>query len=90
MAGLSPRATSVAPLDQRRVRVEFTDGSAAEVDLLPLLRGPVFKEIRADRAAFAQVRVGAVGGCLEWPGGADLDPEVLYTLATGQGASTSG
>lgn len=70
--------------------MEFTDGSAAEVDLLPLLRGPVFEEIRADRAVFAQVRVAAVGGCLEWPGGADLDPEMLYALATGQGASASG
>lgn len=90
MAGLSPRATSVAPLDGRRVRVAFTDGSAAEVDLLPLLRGPVFQAIRADRDAFAQVRVADVGGCLEWPGGADLDPEVLYALATGQTAAASG
>ena len=82
-----PRARSVTPLDRGWVRVVFTDGSTAEVDVRPLLRGPVFERVRDDAAVFAQVRIAEVGGCLEWPGGLDLDPDVLYELATRPTAS---
>jgi hypothetical protein len=82
MTPTSPRARSVTPLDGFRVMVTFSDGTLAEVDLTPFLSGPVFDPIREDRQTFAQVRVAEVGGCLEWPNGADIDPELLYEHAT--------
>jgi hypothetical protein len=82
MTPTSPRARSVTPLDGFRVMVTFSDGTLAEVDLTPFLSGPVFDPIREDPQTFAQVRVAEVGGCLEWPNGADIDPELLYEHAT--------
>lgn len=64
-------------------------GTEATVDLTQLLRGPVFARITADDAEFIRVRVSPKWGCLEWPGGADIDPEVLYELAVAGRASRS-
>lgn len=89
MVALHPKAVSVEPRDERRVRVVFSDGLTADVDLRPLLVGPVFARIRDDAEAFAQVRVAELGGCLEWPDGPDVDPEVLYELATANPASAA-
>lgn len=69
----------VEPLEDHWVRLEFSDGAVKDVDLGELLaRGGVFAEIRDDRQAFEQVRVNAESQTIEWPGGLDLDPEVLY------------
>jgi hypothetical protein len=46
-----------------------------EREVGPLLRGPVFKEIREKRELFAQAQ--AEGGTVVWPNGADLCPDVL-------------
>jgi hypothetical protein len=51
---------------------------AAQGPLALLARGGVFAEIRDDRQTFEQVRVNAESHTIEWPGGLDLDPEVLY------------
>lgn len=72
------RIRKVEPLDSRRVRLEFTDGESREMDLAPLLKGPVFRQVRKEDAYFRKVRVNDVTGTIEWPNGADLDPDVLY------------
>ncbi len=71
-----PRIRAVQVLRDRRVALTLTTGEVREVDLAPLLVGPVFSEL-ADDARFAEVRVDPEFGCLEWPGGADLCPDVL-------------
>ena len=38
----------------------------------------------ADSSTFDQVYVDADLGTVAWPGGADIDPDVLYSAATGQ------
>jgi hypothetical protein len=48
------------------------------VDLLPLLRGPIFEPIRQDPAYFRTVHVDAESGTICWDNHADIDPEVLY------------
>lgn len=63
------------------VRLTFTDGVVREVDLEPLLRGPVFQELRDDPARFREIRVDPVFGTIVWPNGADMDPDVLYGSA---------
>ena len=69
----------VAPLQGHWLRIEFSDGAVKDVDVGGLLaRGGVFADIRDDPHAFEQVRVNAESHTIEWPGGLDLDPEVLY------------
>lgn len=45
-------------------------------------RGGVFAPLK-DIAYFAQVAVDPEAGTLVWPNGVDLDPDVLYSEATG-------
>ncbi len=81
MEPVSPRLERVVALGDHRVEVTFSDGHAAVVDLRPLLGGRIFEPILRDLRLFGEVRVSAVGGALEWPNGADLDPEILYQYA---------
>ena len=59
------------------LRVVFSDGRRAEVDVGPLLHGEMFEPLR-DPALFAQASVDKVFGAVVWPNGADLSPEFLY------------
>jgi hypothetical protein len=69
----------VEPLEDHWLRIEFCDGAVKDVDLGELLaRGGEHAEIRDDRQAFEQVRTNADSHTIEWAGGLDLDPEVLY------------
>ena len=69
----------VEPLDGYRLRLSFPDGAIKDVDLSELLaHGRVFEQIAADRQVFEQVRVNPETQTIEWPGGIDLDPDVLY------------
>jgi hypothetical protein len=73
-----PRITQVEPLKERWLRLSFSDGAVIEVDVGPLLAGPVFEKIRADSATFGSVEVDPVSGTVVWGNEADLDPDVLY------------
>ncbi len=77
---MAPDVASVVALDPYVVRVVFADGEIRDVDIEPLLDGPVFEPLR-DRDEFARVGVDAQTGTVAWPGGADLDPDVIYGLA---------
>jgi len=70
--------TKVAVVEDRVVRLWFSDGSERVVDLAPLLWGPAFEEIASDDDRFAEVRVDPEIGSITWPNGADLDPDVLH------------
>ncbi len=59
------------------VRVMFADGEVRDVDITPLLDTEVFAPLR-DPKAFEQVAVDDETGTIAWPGGADLDPAVIY------------
>ncbi len=71
------RITDVEPLEPHWLRLTFADGSVHEVDIGALDMG-VFAGIHEDPELFAQVRVNPESGTIEWPGGIDLDPDVLY------------
>jgi hypothetical protein len=72
------RIRSVSTLSGFRVRLEFSDGTARDVDLEKYLRGPIFEPMRTDPARFREVRIEPGCGTISWPNGADIDPDVLY------------
>jgi uncharacterized protein DUF2442 len=64
-----------------RLRLEFDDGAAKDVDLSNELYGEVFEPLR-DPKVFARVAVNPETGTIEWPNGADFAPEFLYEAGT--------
>lgn len=70
--------TKVEVIEERTVRLWFSDGSERVVDLSPFLWGPAFQEIATSDDLFSQVRVDPEIGTIVWPNGADLDPDVLH------------
>lgn len=77
---MAPGIKAAIPLDPYVVRVLFADGEVRDVDIEPLLDGPIFQTLR-DPRTFAQVDVDEYGETIVWANGADLDPEVLYGVA---------
>jgi hypothetical protein len=74
---------AVEALEPYRLRVTFEDGVSGEVDLAALVAFEgVFAPLR-DPERFRAVRVAPEAGTIVWPGGADLDPDVLYAIVTG-------
>lgn len=66
-----------------RVHLRFEDGVEADLDLGEMIRFEgVFAPLR-DLARFAELRVHPELGTICWPGGADIDPDVLYARAPG-------
>lgn len=67
-----------------KLYLRFEDGVEGEIDLSKLIdfKG-VFESLR-DVREIANVRVDAEHGTVSWPNGADLDPDVLYALLSGQ------
>ena len=77
---MAPVIVSVVPRKPYLVRVTFGDGEIRDVDVEPLLDGPVFAALR-DREAFKRVHVDEQTGAVAWANGADLDPDVIYGIA---------
>lgn len=71
------------PRPAHKLFVRFEDGVAGEVDVAAISKFVgVFAALR-DEASFAQVRVNPELGTVQWPNGADLDPDVLYATVSG-------
>lgn len=83
---LHPRVVTAGVEGGFRVRLEFTDGSQATVDLAPWVagKGGVFGPLQ-DAEFFARVSVDQESGTICWPNGADFDPDVLYEAAHAAG-----
>lgn len=76
---------AVTPLQDHRLLLRFEDGVEGTVHVANLVPfSGVFAPL-ADPAFFEQVTVNSELGSIEWPNGADLDPDVLYGLVTGRG-----
>jgi hypothetical protein len=78
----------VHPLDGYRLRLRFEDGAEGVIDLAQLVPfSGVFAPLR-ERSEFILVQVNSELGTVCWPSGADLDPDVLYSLVTGEALPT--
>ncbi len=61
------------------LRLTFSEGTTKQVDVRPLLDGPIFEPLQ-DPAYFASMTLDLVCGTVVWPNGADFAPEALYEL----------
>jgi hypothetical protein len=78
-----PVVVAVQAIEGYELRLEFDDGTQGRVDVSELVAfDGVFEPLR-DLSVFRQVRVDADLGTVAWPGGADLDPLVLYAKVKG-------
>ncbi len=79
----------VQPRGEYRLHLRFEDGVEGELDISQLIPFEgVFARLQ-DPKEFSKVRVNPELGTIEWPNGADLDPDVLYSKITGQEISSS-
>ncbi len=79
--------TDVEPTGPGAVRVLWSDGTQADLDLGAALEDPAFAPLR-DPVEFAKVEVGDWGHSLTWPSGAELGADALWLemlSATGRG-----
>ena len=80
-----PRVKRVRHVKDYTLKISFSDGTVASLDLRARIagRGGMFEPLqRID--FFAQVSVDREAGTLVWPNGVDLCPDVLYAEATGR------
>jgi hypothetical protein len=70
------------------LRLTFSDGSAKQVDVSPLLDGPIFEPLR-DPAYFSRATLDPICGAVVWPNGADFAPEALHELAAERPADSA-
>ena len=73
---------AVQPLDGYRLKLRFEDGVVGEIDVAQLVPFTGVFAALSDRNEFVAVRVNPELGTICWPGGADLDPDVLYSVVT--------
>lgn len=67
-------AEAIAPA---RLKLRWSDGVVAEIDLTVLTKTPAFAALR-DPVQFAQVEIGDWGHSLHWPGGEELGADALW------------
>jgi hypothetical protein len=71
------RIVSAEPLPGCRLKVAFNDGVSGIFAVEPERRGGVFLKL-LDAKTFNVVTVNPDFGCVEWPVGIDLCPDVMH------------
>jgi hypothetical protein len=71
------RVEHVEVVEPYKLILRFEDGAQQEIDLEPILEGEMFGPLR-DRKLFGAVEIDADFGTIQWPNGADFDPDTLY------------
>lgn len=75
---------AVQPLEGYKVYLRFEDEVEGVVDVSQLIEfSGIFAPLK-ELAYFTQVQVNPEIGTIVWPNEADLDPDVLYAIITGQ------
>jgi hypothetical protein len=75
---------AVQALKPYRLQLKFEDDVEGVIDLAQLIEFTGIFEPLRDPAYFAQAAVNPELGTVCWENGADLDPDVLYSIVTNQ------
>ena len=59
------------------LRLRFADDTEREIDFRPVLEGEMFGPLQ-ELKVFNAVELDTAFGTLQWPNGADFDPETLH------------
>ena len=76
--------SSVQPLDNYQLYLKFEDNQEGVVDISQLIEFTGIFAPLQDLAYFKQVKLNPEWGTIYWENGADLDPDVLYSIVTNQ------
>jgi Protein of unknown function (DUF2442) len=75
---------AVEPRENYQLHIRFEDDVEGVIDISKIVQFTgVFAPLQ-DKEYFATVRVNPEYGTVEWESGADLDPDVIYSLITKQ------
>ncbi|MUG97275.1 DUF2442 domain-containing protein [Scytonema sp. UIC 10036] len=73
---------AVEPQENYQLRICFEDGVEGVVDISKIVKFTgVFAPLQ-NQEDFARVEVNREVGTIQWPSGADLDPDVLYAIVS--------
>jgi hypothetical protein len=76
--------TKVESLSGYKLMLSFEDGVIGVVDVADLIEFTGVFEPLKEHDYFIQVRINPEIGTICWPNDADIDPDVLYSLVTGE------
>ena len=79
---------SVKPLEGYQLHLKFEDEKQGIVDISQLIEFTGIFAPLQDLAYFKQVKLNPEWGTIYWENGADLDPDVLYSIVTNQAIPT--
>jgi hypothetical protein len=75
---------SVKPLEGYQLHIQFEDETQGIIDISQLIEFTGIFTSLQDLNFFQQVKVHPEWGTIYWENGADLDPDVLYSIITNQ------
>ena len=73
---------SVQPVENYRLYLKFEDNQEGVVEISKLIEFTGIFAPLQDLAYFNQVKLNPEWGTIYWENGADLDPDVLYSIVT--------
>ncbi|MBD1830966.1 DUF2442 domain-containing protein [Microcoleus vaginatus GB1-A2] len=76
--------SSVQPLKNYQLHLKFEDNQEGVVDISQLIEFTGIFAPLQDLTYFKQVKLNPEWGTIYWENGADLDPDVLYSIVTNQ------
>lgn len=76
--------SSVQPLKNYQLHIKFEDNQEGVVDISQLIEFTGIFAPLQDLTYFNQVKLNPEWGTIYWENGADLDPDVLYSIVTNQ------
>ena len=79
---------SVKLLDRYQLHLKFEDNREGIVDISQLIEFTGIFAPLQDLAYFKKVKLNPEWGTIYWENGADLDPDVLYSIVTNQAIAT--
>ena len=79
---------SVNPLEGYQLHIQFEDDTQGIIDISQLIEFTGIFTSLQDLNYFQQVKVHPEWGTIYWENGADLNPDVLYSIITNQSIGT--